>query len=409
MRILYALMGYKPAWRIGGPVVSVSETAEALVKKGHRVTVFCSTSNLDQDLPVPVDRPLDVDGVEVWYFRREEPIQKWLPFVPYLSRSIGFTYCPAMRGALEDLMPSIDVVDTHMPFVYPTYAASHAAFRHRRPLVYHQRGNFDPARLRFRGWKKRRYIDLVERPIMRRATILVGLTEAERTSFRALGVQTPVEVVPNGVRLPDDRPEAREGVHRRWRVPPGALVVLFMGRLHPTKGADKLLAAFSRIRHRAPHAFLVMAGPDEWGLQTAWSAPVSADGPTSRVLFTGMLTGAEKADMLARADLFALPSVGEGFSMAVLEALAARTAVMLSPGCNFPEVDEAHCGVTVPTTAGAMAETLVDLLGQPDRLRAMGRAGRALVAARYSWDTVTDRLLAVYERAISIHGTPAAR
>ena len=266
MRILYGAMGYKPAWRIGGPAVTVSETAQALVRRGHRVTVFCSTSNLDQDLDVPTDRPLDVDGVEVWYFRRREPVRTWLPFVPYLSRSIGFMYCPAMRGALDRVMAGIDVVDTHMPFVYPTYAAARAAFRHRLPLVYHQHGNFDPARLRFRGWKKRLYIALVERPIMRRAALLVGLTEAERTSFRALGVRTPVEVVPNGVRLPDDRPEARARVLRRWGIPADAPVVLFMGRLHPTKGAETLLAAFARIRGRAPQAVLVMAGPDEWGL-----------------------------------------------------------------------------------------------------------------------------------------------
>lgn len=409
MNLLYAAAGYKPAWRIGGPVVSISETAEALVRKGHRVTVFCSTANLDQDLDVPVDRPMDVDGVEVWYFRRREPLRTWLPFVPYLSRSIGFIYCPAMRRALARVMPGIDVVDTQMPFIYPTYAAAHAAFRHRRPLVYHQRGNFDPAHLRFRAAKKRLYIALVERPIMSRATMLVGLTEVERASFGAIGVRRPVEVVPNGVRVPDDRPEAHERTHGRWGIPPEAPVVLFMGRLHPIKGPEKLLAAFARIRHRVPDAVLVMAGPDEWGLRAAWSAELSTPGLPGRVLFTGMLTGAEKADMLARADLFALSSVGEGFSMAVLEALAARTAVMLSPGCHFPEVDAAGCGVTVPAAEDAMADRLVDLLGQRHRLRAMGHAGRALVVARYSWDTIADRLLAVYDRAISLHATAAAR
>lgn len=409
MRILYALMAYKPAWRIGGPVLSVSEAAEALVNKGHHVTVFCSNSNLDRDLDVPVDRPLDVSGVEVWYCRRHEPIQKWLPFIPYLSRSIGFIYCPAMRGALDRVMPSVDVVDTHMPFVYPSYAAAHAAFRHRRPLVYHQRGNFDPARLRFRPWKKRLYIHLVERPIIRRAMMLVGLTEAERASFRALGVQTPVEVVPNGVRLPDDRPDARERVHRRWGIDPRAPVVLFMGRLHPTKGPEKLLAAFARARDQHPRAVLVMAGPDEWRLGAAWSAQVAERGLTNHVLFPGMLTGDDKADMLARADLFSLPSIGEGFSMAVLEALAARTAVMLSPGCNFPEVDAAGCGLTVPADEAAMAAALIELLGEPERLRTMGEAGRALVAAQYSWDVIADRLLAVYDRAIAMHKAGTTR
>jgi glycosyltransferase involved in cell wall biosynthesis len=409
MRILYALTAYKPAWRVGGPVLSVSETAEALAKKGHRVVVFCSNSNLDGDLDVPVDRPIDVNGVEVWYCRRAEPIQTWLPFVPYLSRSMGFLYCPAMRGALDQVMPSIDVVDTHMPFVYPSYAAAHAAFRHRRPLVYHQRGNFHPARLRFRSWKKRLYIDLVERPIMRGATILIGLTQAERASFRALGVQTPVEVVPNGVTLPDDRPGARERVQQRWGIEPDAPVVLFMGRLHPTKGAEKLLAAFARVHHRLGRAVLVMAGPDEWRIEAAWNAQVAGGSPVSNVRFPGMLTGDEKADMLARAELFALPSVGEGFSMAVLEALAARTAVMLSPGCNFPEVEEAGCGVTIPANEDAMADALADLLGRPDQVRRMGEAGRALVATKYSWGAITDRLVAVYERAIKIHERGTAR
>ena len=406
MRILYGLLGYKPAWRIGGLVVSVSEAAEALVRKGHRVTVFCSTSNLDEELAVPTDRPVDVDGVEVWYFRRREPIRTGLPFVPYLSRSIGFMYCPAMRDALERVVPAVELVHTHMPFVYPSYAAARAAFRHRRPLVYQQRGNFDPARLRFRAWKKRAYIGLVERPIMHRATVLVGLTEAERASYRALGVQTPVEVVPNGVRIPDERPGARERVHRRWGVLPAAPVVLFLGRVHPTKGAETLLDAFTRVRERVPQAVLVMAGPDEWRLTEAWAARA---GPAGRVVFTGMLTGEEKADMLARADLFSLPSIGEGFSIAALEALAAQTAVMLSPGCHFPEVQEAGAGVIVPPEVGATAEALGDLLARPDRLRAMGRAGRALVADKYSWDAITDRLLALYERAVAMHASSAIR
>ena len=407
MRILYAALGYKPAWRIGGPVVSVSETAEALVRKGHRVTVFCSTANLDEELAVPTDRPVDVDGVEVWYFRRREPIRAWLPFAPYLARSIGFMYCPEMRGALARVVPSVDVVHIQAPFVYPNVAAARAAFRHRRPLVYHQRGNFDPARLRFRAWKKRAYIGLVERPIMRRAAVLVALTEAERASYRALGVETPVDVVPNGVRIPGERPEARQRVYRRWGVPTAAPVVLFLGRLHPTKGAETLLDAFARMQSRVPEAVLVMAGPDEWGLQATWAARASAARSASRVLFTGMLTGDTKADMLARADVFALPSIGEGFSMAALEALAAQTAVILSPGCHFPEVQEAGAGVIVPAEATAMADALGDLLARPDRLRAMGLAGRALVAEKYSWDAIADRLLAVYDRAVAMQ-TPSA-
>lgn len=401
MHILYAIHAYKPAYRVGGPVISVSATAEMLVNKGHRVTVVTTNSNLDEDLDVPVDRPVDVNGVSVCYFKREEPLQAWLPFMPYFSRSIGFLYCPAMKCALNGMMPGVDVVDTQMPFVYPTYAAAHAAFRFKKPLFYHQRGNFDLGRLRFRGGKKRLYISLVERPIMRRASKLIALTEAERASFRTLGVATACDVVPNGIDLPVPCAGAAERVAARWGIPVDAQLVLFLGRLHPIKGAETLLEAFAHVGGAFPDSVLMMAGPDEWRLEAQWRERFRGTSLADRVIFPGMLIGEEKQDVLARADLFSLPSTGEGFSMAVLEALASATAVMLSPGCHFPEVDQAGAGVTVEADPQAMAVTLAQLLGGPARLRAMGEAGRRLVAEHYTWDVITDRLIDLYATARS--------
>lgn len=410
MKILYAVHAYKPAYRVGGPVMSVSAAAEALVRKGHQVTVFTTNSNLDEDLDVPTDRALDIDGVKVWYFRREELLQKYLPFVPYLSRSIGFLYCPAMKRALDTVMPAVDVVDTHMPFVYPTYAAAHAAFRHDRPLFYHQRGTLDPERLKFRGVKKSLYIRFIERPIMEQATSLIALTEAERASYRALGVDTPCQVVPNGIDPMPERPDNAQRVSEKWGIPRDATLILFMGRLHPTKGADKLLDAFARMEPSTRNnVYLLMAGPDEWRLEQTWRERVAATGIDRRVVFAGMLQGDIKADVLARADLFALPSIGEGFSMAVLEALASGTAVMLSPGCHFPEAAASGAGVIVDNVPQMLASTLERLVAAPSVLKDMGAAGRRLVAERYSWDRVADRLVEVYYRGAELlHGGPAA-
>src|SRR5207244_8141725 len=108
MRILYALHGYKPAYKLGGPIHAVSAIAELLVRKGHEVIVFASNSNLDEDLDVTTNQCIDVNGVQVWYFKREEPIQRWLPFVPYLSKSIGFLYAPAMKAELDRIIPTVD-------------------------------------------------------------------------------------------------------------------------------------------------------------------------------------------------------------------------------------------------------------------------------------------------------------
>lgn len=397
MRILFAVHAYKPAYRVGGPIISVSSLAERLIARGHQVIVFTTNSNLDQDLDVPVDRPIDVDGVEVWYFRRHGFFRRWLPFVPYLAKTSGFVYAPEMASKLDTVVRDVDLVHTHLPFIYPTLAAARAAFRHRKPLFYHQRGVFDPARLRFRSYKKTLYINAIERPILRKANTLIALTEAEVSSYQALGIGTPIRIVPNGVDVRGYRKESERdfpGIARHSKV------ILFMGRVHPLKGADVLLEAFIRIHASFPDALLVMAGPDEFGMQSAFQETVREQGLMDRVIFPGMVSGQDKLNLLARADLFCLPSMGEGFSIAVLEALASATPVLISPGCHFPGVESAGIGVIAEPKPQMMATALSDLLSNPERLKAMGATGREFVRAYYSWDAITDQMIEVYQEGL---------
>jgi glycosyltransferase involved in cell wall biosynthesis len=401
VRCLFSVHGYKPAWRVGGPVISVSSLAESLVRKGHEVTVFTTNANLDQDLDVPTDQPVEVDGVTVYYFRRIEPLKALFPRVAYLSRSIGTLYAPAMARALASQAGSFDVLHTHLPFVYPTLATARAAFRAQRPLFYHQRGVFDPERLKFRALKKTLYLTLVEKPILRRATTLIALTEAERESYAALGIGTPCRVIPNGIMLPArlDRERTR-AVLASLRIGDDQRVILFMGRLHPIKGADRLLRAFVRVASAYPDALLVLAGPDEFGIERSFRAGVSDAGLADRVRFPGMVQGETKSALLERSDLFCLPSDAEGFSMAILEALAHETPVLISPRCHFPDVETFQAGRIAPVDDESLARALGEMLAQPERLVAMGQAGRALVAERYTWDAAASSMIAAYEEGI---------
>ncbi|HEY6141402.1 MAG TPA: glycosyltransferase [Thermoanaerobaculia bacterium] len=400
MRILYVTPAYKPAYRMGGPIATVAAAAETLVRKGHQVTVVTTNANLDADIDVALDRPVDVDGVTVHYLQRVEPLRKWLPFVPYVSQSMGFVYAPAMKDVLRALIPAADVVHTQMPFVYPTYAAARLAERLGKPLFYHQRGNFLPSHLERRTLKKRLYISLFEKHTLSHAAGLIALTEAERDAFRAIAPETPCHVIPNGVAVPAADASAAARVESRWGIPPDALVVLYLSRLEPWKGADELLETFERVQAAHPHLVLVMAGHDVCDAARRWRPRVEAGGYAQRVVFTGVVSGAEKEDLLHRADLFSLPSRGEGLSMAMLEAMAHGTAVMLSPECHFPEAERAGAGVIVERDPERMAAALTSLAAAPARLRAMGEAGRAWMGREYSWDAVAGRLLEVYGRAI---------
>ena len=155
MHVLLSYPGYKPAYRMGGPIVVLAAVAEELVRKGHRVSVVTTNANLDEDLDVPVDRVVNVEGVDVWYLKRYEFLKRWLPFIPYLANSNGYFFAPEMNATLRQLMPSVDVVHVQSPFSYTNLAASRAAFRSGVPLVYQQHGILDPERLRFRGLEAR--------------------------------------------------------------------------------------------------------------------------------------------------------------------------------------------------------------------------------------------------------------
>lgn len=398
MKILFTVHGYKPAFKIGGPVISVSSLAEAITRKGHEVTVFTTNCNLDEDLDVPVNCPLDVDGVEVWYFKRYEALKDFLPFASYLTKSIGFLYSKELGIQLDSRVSDFDIVHTHLPFIYPTYAAARAAKKAMKPLFYHQRGVLDPARLNFRSLKKRLYLKFIEKPILRYATTLFALTQAEVKSYQALCPGAKCCVIPNGIDV--EKYQVREGAEQILGFPADSTVILFLGRLHPIKGADRLIEAFISVCSEFPNSYLVMAGPDEFKIEAKFRERASEAGIINRIMFPGMVTGDEKKKLLARADLFCLPSDAEGFSMAVLEALASETAVMISPGCNFPEVEKAGCGIVAATDGENMRQKIRSLLGNDAMLREMGRSGRDFVARNYSWSGIADRVIEAYTEGI---------
>jgi len=374
--------------------------AEALVRRGHEVIVFTSNSNLDQDLDIPTGCPIEVNGVQVWYFQKREPLKRLLPKVAYFSKSLGYLYSPQMREALERIVPTVDLVHTHLPFNYPCYAAAHAAFRHRKPLFYHQRGVFDPERLKFRSLKKSIYLRFIEVPILKRATTLIALNGKEVEHYKRLRVNTPCRVIPNGVDTESNAVVQDSVMIESLGIRPEHMVVLFLGRIHPVKGADRLLQAFFQIQHNCPNAVLVMAGPDEFGLEKGFKQRTDAARLAHRVIFPGMVHGKLKAQLLSRADLFCLPSNGEGFSMAILEALASKTAVLISPGCHFPEVERVGAGRIVELGCNELSKALSEMLSDASALKHMGIAGHRLVSEQFTWGSITDKLLDTYAEGI---------
>jgi glycosyltransferase involved in cell wall biosynthesis len=185
------------------------------------------------------------------------------------------------------------------------------------------------------------------------------------------------------------------------RILPEHFVILFMSRLHPQKGASRLLDAFLQCHHKLPQPLLVLAGPDEYSLEASFAEKVKQANALDRVLFYGMVSGNRKTALLQRANIYSLPSDGEGFSMALLEALAASTPVLISPGCHFPAVVKEKAGLIVDPNPEPLAEALVRMASDREELHLMGEQARRLVERGYQWDQIVDSLLDLYKRALN--------
>lgn len=399
MKLLYTISGYKPAYRLGGPIISVSSLAEKMAQKGHDVYVLTTNSNLDEDIDVPLGKVINKNGVKVIYNQRLNFSLKILNFVPYISKSSGFVYAPEMKKFLRSNIQSFDLIHTHLPFIYPTYIASCFANKYNKPLFYHQRGVLDPKRINFRSIKKKIYIKAFELPILKRANTLIALTKEEKENYEKLGVKTPCRIIPNGVDIKNYRTKPKNNL--LW-IQEDKKVILFMGRLHPIKGAKKLIEAFVDINEKVPQAILVMAGPDEYGLESELRTLVDKKNLSKRIFFTGMVTGEIKRDLLARADIFCLPSVAEGFSMAILEAMASSTAIIASRECNFDDIECHGAGKIIENTKAEVSKSLIQFIENSD-LKEMGRRGFELVRNEYSWDIIADNMIQVYEEGILRH------
>ncbi len=181
----------------------------------------------------------------------------------------------------------------------------------------------------------------------------------------------------------------------------GKHVILFMGRLHSQKGLDVLARSYVRLSHKFKEVALLVVGPDEDGTQKRMESILKTSPALRTTVFTGMLTGKDKLAALACADLFVLPSYSEGFSTAILEALAAGLPVVISKQCNFPEVSEHDAGFVVELNDTAVTEAISTLLSDDQFRIRMGQNGLNLVREKYTWDAIAASMAGLYRKLVA--------
>lgn len=344
-----------------GPSYSVTALSAALRRLGHDSAVMA----VGQRVPEP--------GLEI--------------FAQDLARLPGMKLLMVSRGlarALDTVSARGSVLHGHGLWLLPNILPATAAQRHAAPLVMSPRGMLGEAALAFSPTRKRIFWALAQRRALERATCFHATAESEADDIRRAGLSAPVAVIPNGIDIPAGDPV------------PGARTILHLGRLHPKKGIDRLVAAWARIAKRHPDWRLRIVGPSESGYREALERQVHELG-APRVAFDGPLYGADKLAAYRAAGLFVLPTLNENFGMVVAEALAAGIPAICTKGAPWQGLETKRCGWWTDHGSEAMAVTLDAALALPDAERAaMGSRGRAWMARDFGWDEIAARMAEVY-------------
>ena len=310
---------------------------------------------------------------------------------------------------LEHSIRSADLVHFHGLWQGHTRRGARAARLANVPYLMAAHGMAEPWALRHKALKKKVYTALVEGKNLRRASCLHALSRPEVGHLRAIAPRTPIALVPNGVDLRTfDNLPSRSVLEAEFPELAGKFVLLFFGRLHVKKGLDLLAKALTSVQSDYPELHILLAGNDD-GALAPFLAQAEADGLSSRITTVGHVSGERARAVWGGSDAFVLPSYSEGFSMAILEALACRLPALVTTACHFPELAQADGGIVVEPTEEGVTAGLRELLERSARERKeLGERGRALVEARYTWDRQADRLADVYEWITGGGPTPEA-
>jgi glycosyltransferase involved in cell wall biosynthesis len=360
----------------GGVGRYVDSLVAALDADGARITVVCQPRDLQlYDRLAPGSRVVPASPTTTTRTARLTWEQATLP---RLVRRLGADVVHSPHYTMPLATSAASVVTLHDATFF-TDAVLHSSVKARF----------------FRAWTA---------TALRRATLCVVPSAATATELARVGPvrHASLEVIHHGVDTERFHPPSPAEVEAaRAAVGLGrAPYVAFLGALEPRKNVPALIRGFARAVAGRPDApALVLAGQPGWDTQV--ERALDAVPHRLRVIRAGYLPFGTLAGFLGGASLVAYPSLGEGFGLPVLEAMACGACVLTTRRLSLPEVGGdavAYCGVG----AGDVAAAISELLADPGRRAELATAAQQR-AKEFSWATTAERHREAYAKAWSRH------
>ena len=349
-----------------GPSYTVPRLAQSLSEAGNQVELHV--------LDTVPDRVL---------FDEVHTYPSWKAFA-------RFGISPQMAAGLRRTAKDMDIMHNHSLWMLPNIYPGRAVRGKRCRLVTSPRGTLSDWALSRNRLYKRLVWTFGQGRVLRESACLHATAKHEWQDIRKFGLKAPVAIIPNGVDIPADPARPRDS-HESRRV-------LFLSRIHPTKGVAVLLRVWRKLQSLFPEWELWIVGPTGADAYSSQMLELAKSLDTQRVHFPGEVCGARKDHVYYSADLFVLPTRSENFGIVVAEALAHGVPVIVTKAAPWEGLEEKECGWWIDAGEEALMKSMREAMAtSPTELRAKGTRGRAWMETDFSWKRIGRMMSETYQ------------
>lgn len=399
MKILHVSPSYYPAFKFGGPIMSIHILNKALVCKGEDVTVYTTDAGFNSTNDIQLGTEYILDGVKIVYFKSNK-------FLDFLNTT-GYNFSINLTKALKKNINKFDIIHITAVWNYPSYITSFYCIKYKMPYIISPRGSLYPLTFNKKSWKKFPYYQIAAKKMIQMANAIHYTVEDEkRQTNENLGINNYSIIIPNGLDLQKFRNlYYKTKLIENYPHLKDKKIILFLSRINWIKGLDLLIKAYYKIIKERNNLHLLIVGDDDGdGYRKKVEEWVNNYGISSMVTFTGTLTDDDKLEAYAGSDLFVLPSYSENFGMVVVEAMACGLPVVISNKVGISkEIGEGKAGIITETTVESLYKGINVLLEDQYLRDELSINGRKFVTNNYDINKVADKMIEAYKNVLKSH------
>jgi glycosyltransferase involved in cell wall biosynthesis len=374
MNILYIIPSFFPAVHFGGPIF----TSLGLCR-GVAGTAGINLKVLTTDAAGPNDRKrTGLQAISNINFPYE---------IQYCRRIAGSSISLELLQRLKRKIQWAHVVHLSAVYSFPTLPTLWISHLLNKPVVWSPRGALQQWKASSNSGLKKIWVRLCDIVWDPNLCCLHYTSKAEKLESQKILGHLCSDVIPNGVDIPDI-------VCNKSAVYDRVLKLMFIGRIHKKKGLENLITAVAALTH--VDCTLDIYGTGEESYQNSLKNLCLRLGVENLVRFRGHVDGEQKTKAYLSAHTCIVPSHSENFGNVVAEALACGIPVIAGKGTPWSMLEQQGCGIWTPNDPGALAGAIAKISAMD--LRTMGLKGRQWMQRDFSWETITPRMLALYER-----------